>query len=118
MFHRDSGFPNQLIAVLGIGSSGELVFPNADVRVPFGPGDVVLFDPIQPHGLCAVDQAEAGGVPVCCLSADVQLAPTALERLQLQDAGPEVWNQHTCRVHAATGDLEVHTKLPVVSCHC
>lgn len=118
VFHRDDGFPNLLFAVLGVAFTGELVFPNADLRVPFGPGDAVLFDPIQPHGLCADGCDEAGEVPVCCLSTDIQLLPEALAALSLVGAGDDVWDQHTCRVHDAFGRLEVRTKLPVVSCRC
>lgn len=80
----------------------------------------MLFDPIQPHGLCTEGCDEAGEVPVCCLSTDLQLLPEALSQLGLVGAGDGdvVWNQHTCRVHDATGCLEVRTKLPVVSWRC
>lgn len=86
-FHNDEGFgdPGVLFCVTSVHCPGDLVFPNLRLRVPFGPGTVVIFDPLEPHGITQPGRNEAGTTEALVLSVDLQLDTAACLALGLTD---------------------------------
>jgi hypothetical protein len=53
-YHKDdNNLPGVLTAITPFGtfSGGDLILPRWQIRIPYQPGDLVLFDPQQVHGV-------------------------------------------------------------------
>ena len=53
-FHNDAHYDARLFGIWGIaGPPAELVFPRAALRLDAGPGNIIVFDPFEVHGVLA-----------------------------------------------------------------
>jgi hypothetical protein len=54
-FHNDAHYAKVLFGVWSVaGPRREIVFPRAGIRAPAGPGNLVIFDPFEPHAVLRV----------------------------------------------------------------
>ena len=57
-FHNDAHFESVLFGVWCVhGPAAHMVFPRAGVRLPAAPGNLVVFDPYEVHGVLAASKA-------------------------------------------------------------
>jgi hypothetical protein len=111
-FHNDAHYSDVLFGIWYVdGPPMDIVFPRAQLRLPTAPGDIIVFDPFEIHGVLYPGEQvwEAERYADCAYSTfagfEISLDPAVQSVVGMQSSGDARVLSSATRISAATGAI-------------